>query len=426
MENDLKALLTFCPSVVGKSVLQLGSDAAFAQCLKNAGTGNFFEANDLKSINLNGQRVDLVVVSISLTNLSDQQVLDIIEAALVNLNVSGSLLFRESFFDLTDTQKQQRTPITLIDLVHSKDIAENSAQYGFDITFAKPNKSFSRNEASADCVSFLFSKIKLVATHGFKSLKEFMDHKQYSRNGVLRYEKIFGAGFVSTGGHDTTVQFFKDYDMGLKKGDKVLDVGCGIGGTDFLIAKTFDVEVLGMDLASNMVGIAWDRAQNFKHLNCYFEIGDIRKQTFPDDYFDCIYSRDTILHIDDKKSLFAQFKKWLKPGGTVFITDYCCGKKPWSDEFTAYVESRGYDLKTPQEYGQIFTDLGFGQVQADDTTDLFVESLRKELKRMQEIKDEFIREFSQEDFDYLVDGWNEKLIRTAAGHQKWGAFLCTK
>ena len=49
-------------------------------------------------------------------------------------------------------------------------------------------------------MSILFNKIVLENYHGFKTLKEFMDHKQYNRNGVLRYEKIFGAGFVSTGG----------------------------------------------------------------------------------------------------------------------------------------------------------------------------------------------------------------------------------
>lgn len=61
--------------------------------------------------------------------------------------------------------------------------------------------------------------------HGFKSLKEFMDHKQYSRNGVIRYEVIFGAGFVSTGGVDTTTEFLKE--LNLKPNEKVLDVGCG-------------------------------------------------------------------------------------------------------------------------------------------------------------------------------------------------------
>ena len=38
-------------------------------------------------------------------------------------------------------------------------------------------------------------------------------------------------------GVDTTTQFFKEYDFNLKPGNKVLDVGCGIGGGDFLLAE---------------------------------------------------------------------------------------------------------------------------------------------------------------------------------------------
>ena len=33
---------------------------------------------------------------------------------------------------------------------------------------------------------------------------EFLDDGQYSRNGILRYERIFGDTFVSTGGFQTT------------------------------------------------------------------------------------------------------------------------------------------------------------------------------------------------------------------------------
>lgn len=252
-----------------------------------------------------------------------------------------------------------------------------------------------------------------------------MDHKQYSRNGVIRYEVIFGAGFVSTGGVDTTTQFLKELD--LKPNEKVLDVGCGIGGGDFLMAEKYGVEVLGLDLASNMVGIAWERATQYKNLNVRFEIGDITKQKFPDNYFDLIYSRDTILHIKDKESLFAQFKKWLKPGGRIFITDYCAGPRDkWSSEFAAYVDQRGYDLRTVEDYGAIFTNLGFNKVRAQDRTDLFVLSLKNELKKMDEIKEKFVSDFSLDDFNYLVDGWNAKLVRTAEGNQRWGCFYCEK
>lgn len=36
------------------------------------------------------------------------------------------------------------------------------------------------------------------------SFRAFLDTKQYSPNGILRYERIFGPGFVSTGGLETT------------------------------------------------------------------------------------------------------------------------------------------------------------------------------------------------------------------------------
>lgn len=34
--------------------------------------------------------------------------------------------------------------------------------------------------------------------------QKFLDQNQYTQNGILRYEKIFGRGFVSTGGSETT------------------------------------------------------------------------------------------------------------------------------------------------------------------------------------------------------------------------------
>ncbi len=36
------------------------------------------------------------------------------------------------------------------------------------------------------------------------SFRQFLDSVQYKLNGILRYERIFGPGFVSTGGIDTT------------------------------------------------------------------------------------------------------------------------------------------------------------------------------------------------------------------------------
>lgn len=46
-------------------------------------------------------------------------------------------------------------------------------------------------------------------------------------------------------------------------------------------------------------------------------------------------------------------QSWLKPGGQLLISDYCCGEKPWTPVFEAYVKQRGYILYTPSQYGKV-------------------------------------------------------------------------
>lgn len=56
------------------------------------------------------------------------------------------------------------------------------------------------------------------------------------------------------------VQEFAE-QLALQSGDRVLDVGCGIGGGDFLMASRYGAYVHGIDLSVNMVLGALERAQ---------------------------------------------------------------------------------------------------------------------------------------------------------------------
>ena len=83
-------------------------------------------------------------------------------------------------------------------------------------------------EAKAECkeindVNASSSSTKYTPNQKSAS-KEFLDNHQYTKNGVLRYEKIFGKHFISTGGINTTRKFVDK--LNLKKGQNVLDVGC--------------------------------------------------------------------------------------------------------------------------------------------------------------------------------------------------------
>jgi len=229
---------------------------------------------------------------------------------------------------------------------------------------------------------------------------------------------------VSTGGIDTTKEFVRQ--LNLCKGQSVLDVGCGIGGSAFHMAQEYGANVHGIDLSKNMICIAQDKARTQKFedgVKVTFEVCDATKKEFPAQSFDVIYSRDAILHIYDKLSLFKQFRYWLKPGGVLFITDYCCGPKPHSKDFEEYVSQRRYHLQTPQEYGTTIELAGFIDVVAKDETQRFVSILKQELQNFEQEKQQFIQDFSEDDYNHIVDGWNSKVIRCGQGDQRWGSFM---
>jgi len=261
-----------------------------------------------------------------------------------------------------------------------------------------------------------------------KMLQDWLDQNQYTRKGILRYEAIFGRTYVSVGGETTTKDFVNLLD--LKPGMKVLDIGCGTGGSAFYMARNYGVDVHGIDLSTNMIGIANDyRAEMepaVKH-RVQFYIEDALTMDYPDNFYDVVYSRDTILHITDKKQLFGKFLKSLKPGGKLMISDYCRGNVAvHSKEFTDYVKSRDYDLHTVTGYGDILESCGFKNVNAMNKTGLMIDIMKMELGKFHKIRTKFIEEFSEMDYLYIEKGWKQKVVRCSAGDQAWGLFTAQK
>lgn len=56
----------------------------------------------------------------------------------------------------------------------------------------------------------------------------------------------------------------------------------------------------------------------------------------------------------------------------------------------------------------------------------FEASLKRELESAQQGRSDFISEFSEKDYEAIVGGWQDKLVRVAEGTQKWGLFTAVK
>ncbi|KAL6555529.1 hypothetical protein OROHE_007201 [Orobanche hederae] len=168
------------------------------------------------------------------------------------------------------------------------------------------------------------------------------------------------------------------------------------------MAAKYDAHVVGINLSVNMVSFAMEHAIG---LNCSveFEVADYTKKTYADVTFDVIYSRDTILHIQDKPPIFKSFYKWLKSGGRVLISDYCemLGLLPKS---LLCISSRE---------GMIYMMLKH-----------MARCLKMLVLMRSLLRTELIRAI--EDYNDIVGGWNSKLVRSSSGEQRWGLFIAKK
>ena len=251
-----------------------------------------------------------------------------------------------------------------------------------------------------------------------KITQEFLDSAQYQVDTILAYEQVYGEDFVSPGGYDLALELLSR--LQLEAGSRVLDVGCGLGGSAFMMAREFGLQVDGIDLSRNMLSLARQKlAANNLSAQVSFFWGDCLELS-GDTLYDAIYSRDVFLHIHDKKRLFDVLYDLLSSGGQLLFSDYCAGAKPWSDEFDDYVKSRNYDLHTVDETVELISAAGFCAVVGEDATPRFAEILQSEQQRIKHL------DIDPDIGSKLEQSWQQKTERALAGEQCWGIFSACK
>ncbi len=248
--------------------------------------------------------------------------------------------------------------------------------------------------------------------------------EQYSTTGIFRYEWIFGPGFLGYGEPQATRNLYQQLELPSQA--RVLDVGSGLGGPDFLLADEFGARVTGVDLTPEIVDIAKERLQKKGLENVEFFQGDIQAMDWPPGSFDLVWSRETLLHVPDKDKLFRKFHRWLEPGGGLIITDYARRKGRGSDTFEQYIKDSGYPLLELEEYGSIISEAGFDDLRIEDRTEDLIAIMEEQLQKLSASKQEFCERFSEEDYDYIKGRWELKLNCCREGDMKWGWFLARR
>src|SRR5262245_25600732 len=110
--------------------------------------------------------------------------------------------------------------------------------------------------------------------------------------------------------------------IGIAKGHKVLDLGCG-DGTTALPAAKLGADVLGIDIARNLVEAGNRRAAQLGLANCTFREGDATNlQGIPDRSFDAVISIFGAMFAPRPFDVAKEMVRVTRPGGRIVMGNW--------------------------------------------------------------------------------------------------------
>lgn len=150
---------------------------------------------------------------------------------------------------------------------------------------------------------------------------------------------------------------------GIKSSDKVLDAGCGVGGSSIFIASTLGCKVSGITISERQVqqAVANAKRKDVEPL-VDFKVMNYCATDFPDASFDVVWGCESICYADSKEQFILEAFRLLKPGGRLvvadgFVTDFANNENPvirqWLEGWQVnYLES-------PERFESFMQQTGF-------------------------------------------------------------------
>ncbi len=163
---------------------------------------------------------------------------------------------------------------------------------------------------------------------------------------------------------------------GLGPGKRVLDAGCGLGGSAVALAREFGAHVTGLTNCEPHVVVGTDIAdrQGVGHL-VDFRHGDFMDMPFPDESFDVVLNHESFCYVPDALAYLEGVHRILRPGGCWRMADGLRTGKPMNEAQTAQYNYTLRAWAMPERYSLNGLRSALSQAGFDDIADRALESL---------------------------------------------------
>ncbi len=161
---------------------------------------------------------------------------------------------------------------------------------------------------------------------------------------------------------------------GIRAGDRVLDAGCGLGGSSFWLAQHLGARVVGITLAQSQVDQASRIAARRRLADkVRFERADFTCTPFPTGSFDVVWAVESICHAEKKGLFYREAARLLRPGGRLVIAEFIRTTRSLNQHAERLMREwlDGWaipDLDTEQEHIDAAAAVGFRNISLRDCT----------------------------------------------------------
>lgn len=148
----------------------------------------------------------------------------------------------------------------------------------------------------------------------------------------------------------------------IKKGDYVLDVGCGIGLGPALLAKKYGCRVVGVDVSPRMIEWAKKNAEieGVSPL-VEFRVADAQELPFADNIFDAVVCESVLSFVQNKEAAIREFARVAKKGGRVCMNEATWAKEP-TKEVVSYFVKFGSSILSEEEWVSLMRSAGISKI----------------------------------------------------------------
>lgn len=156
-----------------------------------------------------------------------------------------------------------------------------------------------------------------------------------------------------------------------RPGDRLIDIGSGIGGPSRYLAKACGCRVSGVDLTAEFVAVATDltrRAGLSETVD--FRQGSALELPFPNGSFDLAWSQNVAMNIADRPRWYAEVHRVLRPGGRFAFQDVAQGPGGEAHYPLMWADTPAISfLRTPEETRTMLEAAGFRVLSWVDNTE---------------------------------------------------------